>query len=177
MPGDAPEPRQQIEIPPPPPDPDEMPDATGEPDAGTAGDDDDGGCLIATAAYGTEIAPQVQRLREIRDNTLLTTESGRAFMGAFGAAYYAFSPQVADLEREHPALRQAIAALAAPMLLALQVAGGAEPGSEAGVLAYGILAIGLVAGMYVAAPAAGAWYAARVVRGRRGGSGGDARPA
>ena len=176
--------RQQVEAPDaPPPDPDgarpgaqadagEV--AQGAPpaatDAAPAGaDDEGGGCLIATAAYGTEIAPQVQRLREIRDNTLLTTESGRAFMAAFGAAYYAFSPQVADLEREHPALRNAVAALAAPMLLALQVAGAAEPGSEAGVAAYGILAIGLVAGMYVAAPAAGAWYAARVVKARRGG--------
>ena len=93
-------------------------------------------------------------------------------MASFGAAYYAFSPQVADLEREHPALRNAAAALAAPMLLALQVAGAAEPGSEAGVVAYGILAVGLVAGMYVAAPAAGVWYAARIARGRLGRRGG-----
>ena len=35
-----------------------------------------GGCLIATATYGSELAPQVQQLRELRDNTLLTTESG-----------------------------------------------------------------------------------------------------
>ena len=143
------------------------------PDEAPAGDDGEGGCLIATAAHGTELAPQVQRLRKIRDGTLLTTESSRAFMASFGAAYYAFSPQVADLERENPALRNAAAALAAPMLLALQVAGAAEPGSEAGVVAYGILAVGLVAGMYVAAPAAGVWYAARIARerwGRRGGT-------
>ncbi|MCS5528304.1 MAG: hypothetical protein NZ747_03410, partial [Nitrosopumilus sp.] len=34
-----------------------------------------GGCLIATAAYGSEMAPQVQLLREIRDNQLMNTES------------------------------------------------------------------------------------------------------
>ncbi len=33
-----------------------------------------GGCLIATAAYGSEMAPQVQLLREIRDNQLMNTE-------------------------------------------------------------------------------------------------------
>ena len=35
-----------------------------------------GGCLIATATYGSEMAPQVQQLRELRDNQLLNTESG-----------------------------------------------------------------------------------------------------
>ena len=148
--------------------PDAEATATDEPGTTAATADGEGGCLIATAAYGTEIAPQVQHLREVRDSTLLTTESGRAFMAAFGAAYYAFSPHVADLEREHPAFRQAVAALVAPMLLALHVVDSAEPGSEHSVAAYGMLAISLVAGMYVAAPAAGAWYAVRLARGRGG---------
>ena len=46
-------------------------------------EEEGGGCLIATAAYGSEMAPQVQLLREIRDNQLMNTESGSAFMGAF----------------------------------------------------------------------------------------------
>ena len=45
-------------------------------------EEEGGGCLIATAAYGSEMAPQVQLLREIRDNQLMNTESGSAFMGA-----------------------------------------------------------------------------------------------
>ena len=50
-----------------------------------------GGCLIATATYGSELAPEVQKLREIRDNTLLQTESGKLFMGTFNDFYYSFS--------------------------------------------------------------------------------------
>jgi len=42
-----------------------------------------GGCLIATATFGSEMAPQVQFLREIRDNTVLQTESGISFMAGF----------------------------------------------------------------------------------------------
>ena len=55
-----------------------------------------GGCLIATAAFGSEMAPQVQFLREIRDNKVLQTESGSAFMTGFNQFYYSFSPAVAD---------------------------------------------------------------------------------
>ena len=42
-----------------------------------------GGCLIATAAFGSELSPQVQFLREIRDNTVLQTESGTSFHDRF----------------------------------------------------------------------------------------------
>src|SRR4030066_1992046 len=49
-----------------------------------------GGCLIATATLGSELAPQVQQLRELRDNTLLQTKSGAAFMSGFNELYYSF---------------------------------------------------------------------------------------
>ena len=163
QPGDEPPTAGDDAVTPPP----AVDDAVAPPPAEEAEEDDQGGCLIATAAHGTELAPQVQLLREVRDNTLMTTESGRAFMSAFGAAYYSFSPQVADLERSHPALRQAVAALVAPMLYALSVVEAAEPGSETDAVLYGSLAIAMVVGMYVAAPAAGLWCAARLVR--RGG--------
>ncbi|MGQ0377340.1 MAG: CFI-box-CTERM domain-containing protein, partial [Nitrososphaerota archaeon] len=57
-----------------------------------------GGCLIVTATFGSELAPQVQFLREIRDNTVLSTASGTSFMTAFNSFYYSFSPAVSDLE-------------------------------------------------------------------------------
>ena len=67
-----------------------------------------GGCLIATAAYGSEMAPQVQLLREIRDNQLMNTESGSAFMSGFNELYYSFSPTIADMERENPMFKEAV---------------------------------------------------------------------
>ena len=141
-------------------------DVESEPGAGTSGGEG-GGCLIATAAYGTELAPQVQALREYRDETLLATGPGSAFMSAFSAAYYAFSPHVADLEREHPALRHAVAALAAPMLHLLQVAAWADPASDISVVAHGAAAALLVAGLYAGMPAAGAVLVSKSVRRRR----------
>ena len=140
------------------------PDADAAPEPGVPGG---GGCLVATAAYGTELAPQVQALREYRDGTLMATGPGQAAMAAFSAAYYAISPHVADLERGHPALRQAIASLIAPLLYALQVAAMADPGSEESVAAHGIAALLLAAGMYVGVPAAGAWAILAAVQGRR----------
>ena len=57
-------------------------------------EEEGGGCLIATAAYGSEMAPQVQLLREIRDNQLMNTESGSAFMSEHSMIlYYSFSVQ------------------------------------------------------------------------------------
>jgi len=137
--------------------------ATGAEDRGASMEG--GGCLIATAAYGTEMAPQVQALRELRDGRLLGTESGSAFMAAFNAAYYSFSPAVADLERQSPEIRGLVRALIAPMLHSLSIMSLSD-GGEAGTLALGSLVIALNAGMYVAAPAAAASWAWR--RSRRG---------
>lgn len=80
-----------------------------------------GACLIATAAYGTELAPQVQFLREIRDNTVMSTSSGMAFMSGFNQIYYSFSPTIADLEREHPMFQEAVRAFITPMISTLSI--------------------------------------------------------
>lgn len=59
-------------------------------------------CLIATAAFGSELSPQVKYLRHFRDHYILSTASGSAFMNIFNSIYYSFSPQVAQYEREQP---------------------------------------------------------------------------
>ena len=110
-----------------------------------------GGCLIATATYGSEFAPQVQHLREIRDNKLMNTESGSAFMSGFNELYYTFSPTIADMERESPMFKEAVKLGLTPMLSTLAIMENAETESE--VLGLGLSVIALNLGMYIAAPA------------------------
>ena len=110
-----------------------------------------GGCLIATAAYGSELAPQIQMLREIRDNQLMNTESGSAFMSSFNEAYYSFSPYIADMERESPVFKEIVKAGLTPMISTLSIMESAETESE--VLGLGLSVIALNLGMYIAAPA------------------------
>ena len=112
-----------------------------------------GGCLIATAAFGSEMAPQVQFLREIRDNTVLQTESGTSFMTGFNQFYYSFSPAVADYERENPAFKEAVKIAITPMLTSLAILNYVDIDSEEEMLGYGIGIILLNIGMYFVAPA------------------------
>ena len=116
-------------------------------------EEEGGGCLIATAAYGSEMAPQVQMLREIRDNQLMNTESGSAFMGAFNELYYTFSPAIADMERENPMFKEVVKAGLTPMLSTLAIMENAE--SESEVLGLGLSVIALNLGMYLGLPAFG----------------------
>jgi hypothetical protein len=112
-----------------------------------------GGCLIATAAFGSEMSPQVQLLREIRDNTVLQTESGSAFMTGFNQFYYSFSPAIADYERENPVFKEAVKLTLTPLLTSLTLLQYADIDSESEMLGYGIGIILLNIGMYFVAPA------------------------
>jgi len=139
-------------------------------DVGRAGEDEDlpeeitedateeettsgGGCLIATATYGTELSPQVQQLREIRDNQLLQTESGSAFMESFNQFYYSFSPGIADLERENPIFKEVVKLTITPLLTSLSILNYVDIDSEAEMIGYGISLILMNVGMYFVAPA------------------------
>jgi len=62
-----------------------------------------GGCFIATAAFGSYIDPNVQVLRDFRDQYLLTNPLGKVFV----RFYYEVSPPLADYIREHQVLRTA----------------------------------------------------------------------
>ncbi len=117
--------------------------------------EENGGCLIATAAFGSELAPQVQQLRELRDNTILSTESGTAFMTGFNQFYYSFSPMIADLERENPIFKEVVKIALTPMLSSLSLLNYVDIDSEQEMLGYGISLILLNIGMYAGIPAFG----------------------
>lgn len=78
-------------------------------------DDDDTeiwiSCFIATAVYQDPFHPDVQALREFRDEYLLTNPVGRAFV----CAYYRYSPPVADFIAGHEALRAPLRVLFIPV--------------------------------------------------------------
>lgn len=107
-----------------------------------------GGCLIATAAYGSELSPQIQQLREIRDNKLLQTESGSVFIKSFNDFYYSFSPTIADYERENPVFKETVKLAITPMISSLSILNYVDMDSEHEVLGYGISLLLLNIGMY-----------------------------
>jgi hypothetical protein len=112
-----------------------------------------GGCLIATATYGSEMALEVQQLRELRDNSLLQTQSGAIFMGMFNDVYYSFSPTIADMEREHPMFKEAVKLAITPMISSLSILNYVDMNLESEVLGYGISLILLNGMMYLGIPA------------------------
>ena len=113
--------------------------------------EDGGGCLIATATYGSEMSTEVQQLRELRDNQLLNTASGTQFMGAFNDIYYSFSPIIADYERENPLFKEVVKIAITPMISSLSLMENAN--SESEVLGLGLSVIALNIGMYLGVPA------------------------
>ena len=116
-------------------------------------DEEGGGCLIATAAFGSELAPQVQQLRELRDNSILSTKSGLAFMSGFNQLYYTFSPTIADFERESPIFKETVKLAITPLLTSLSILNYANIDSEQEMLGFGISIILMNVGMYFVAPA------------------------
>lgn len=115
-------------------------------------DKNGGACLIATAAFGSELSPQVQQLRELRDSTILATQSGTAFMTTFNQIYYSFSPTIADFEREQPIFKESVKIMLTPMLTSLSILNHVNIDSEQEMIGYGVGIILMNVGMYVGIP-------------------------
>ena len=108
------------------------------------------GCLIATAAFGSELAPQVQFLREYRDYTIMSTSAGSSFINAFNAVYYTFSPTVSDIERNNSILQEFVKAGITPLLGILQITKLPSVGdNEISVMTSGMMASSLIGAAYL----------------------------
>ena len=77
---------------------------------------DHGGCLIATATFGSPMAAQVQLLRDFRQNTIYSSAAGTQFMIAFETWYYSFSPTIADFINDHPLTKPPMRVILTPLL-------------------------------------------------------------
>ena len=94
-----------------------------------------GNCVIATATYGSNMAPEVMSLRRLRDRVLRRTHWGTHFFECFFQQYYQFSPTVARLMQTDPRLRDNVRTfVVAPLVdfyeLALLFVEGVEDSSE-----------------------------------------------
>jgi hypothetical protein len=111
------------------------------------------GCIIATATYGSELAPEVQFLRGFRDNTVLNTFVGKNFMTVFNAWYYSFSPGVASIIAVNETLRGFMKILLYPLIGILHIAASLNTlfsfNHEIAILTSGFVASSMIGIVYL----------------------------
>lgn len=99
-------------------------------------------CLIATAAFGTELDPHVQYLRSFRDDLVMRTFAGNSFMKVFNAWYYSWAPYIAATELSYEPLRQTVKYVLYPLIgilhLSTKIYDLLSFNPEIGVIAAGI---------------------------------------
>lgn len=121
---------------------------------GLSGNQTQSSCLIATAAFGSELTPQVQQLRLFRDGIALKTFAGSSFMKVFNGWYYSFSPSIAEYERQTPWLQSTVRTMIYPLLGILALSTSVYDllgfSSELGIVAAGTVASWLVGLLYFA---------------------------
>ena len=115
-------------------------------------------CLVATATYGSAMAPQVQLLRNFRDNSIMTTEAGFSFMLVFNAWYYSFSPSVAAYLNTHWVERTVMKGVLYPLVGILYITSNVFSATssypELAVLLSGLLVSSLIGAFYLGLPLA-----------------------
>lgn len=111
-------------------------------------------CVIATAAFGSELAAPVQLLRDFRDNEIRSTILGSAFMNAFNNWYYSWSPPVARAIATNELAKTVARGLITPLIGALHLANGiyqpvAKIDVELAILVAGIFSSATIGTIYL----------------------------
>jgi peptide/nickel transport system substrate-binding protein len=113
-------------------------------------------CLIATATYGSNLAPEVQLLRNFRDNSVARSKAGKSFLIVFNAWYYSFSPSVAGYVSGQEIVRPGIRAVLYPLIgfisLASQLYSELSGYPEWATLLSGLVACSLTGAFYIGLP-------------------------
>jgi hypothetical protein len=94
-----------------------------------------GGCFIATAAYGTPMAGEIQILRGFRDEYLLTNSVGQALVDL----YYRVSPPMAEFITEHPGLKPIVRIGLVPAVAMSTVTVNTTPAEKAAIVGLVVL--------------------------------------
>ena len=112
--------------------------------------------MIATATYGSQVAPEVQLLRNFRDNSIMKTQAGSSFMVVFNAWYYSFSPGVANYISSHSAERTVMKGVLYPLVGILYLTSNLYSATasfpELAVLLSGLIASSLIGAFYLGLP-------------------------
>jgi streptogramin lyase len=113
-------------------------------------------CLIATATFGSALSPEVELLRNFRDNDVARTKMGASFMIAFNAWYYSFSPSVANYIAGHETARAVMKLYLYPLITFLSIASALFAALSAypdlAVYVSGVFASSLIGAFYVGLP-------------------------
>jgi len=109
-------------------------------------------CVIAAAAYGSELSPEIQFLRQLRDRRVMSTFGGRMFMTVFNTVYYSLSPSMAAFVAEEPRAALTVRIMIYPLISVLRLASlpfnSFPVSAEIGVLLYCLLASCLIGLIY-----------------------------
>jgi len=87
-------------------------------------------CFIATAAYGTPMAEEIEILRDFRDEYLLASPLGQALVGL----YYRVSPPIAEFIAKHPSLKPVVRTGLVPALVISTVVINTTPAEKIAIL-------------------------------------------
>jgi len=73
-------------------------------------------CIIATATYGSEMAPEVIFMRHVRDDMIGSNEVGRSIVNGWNTFYYSWSTPLAQLITTHSTLQPVFRVLLLPLV-------------------------------------------------------------